>query len=658
MLIIPREICCNLDQAFTREWLVTNGLGGYASSSIPCANTRRYHGLLVAALNPPLGRTVLLASIGEEVEVDGFAYRLGTNEYESGTIHPDGYLYLERVELDGTIPTFFYRTPSFLLTKTVWMEHGHNTTYIQYALSPESQPLQLTLLPFCTYRDAHALVRASIDWHFGIRSNGGSVQVRALPDAVPYRVLTAPAMSYTSLDLWYWRFKHRVEEERGLDAIEDLYLPGQFRASLAPGESITLIATTEDEDKVDRNGAAALERERARQRALVTSARDEMERRLFAAADQFIVERRVENSPLRTLIAGYHWFADWGRDTMISLEGLTLVTDRAPIARDILHAFAHYVDQGMLPNRFPETPPGAPIQVEYNTVDATLWFFHALDRYLSATRDEALLRELFPVLASIVDRHIKGTRYNIHVDPADGLLYGGQSGTQLTWMDAKVGDWVVTPRIGKPVEINALWYHSLCLMGMWAAQVGASPQIYADLSARVRSSFDRYWYARGGYLYDVLDGPGGNDATLRPNQIFALSLADDLVSSERARSILQTFQRELLTPTGLRTLSPLDPNFHPHLRGDQRERDGAYHRGMVWPWLMGAYVDACLKTNGDLAAVRPFFDNLPALLAEAGIGTLGEIHEAQPSYRPVGCIAQAWSVAEALRAYRRLREIL
>ncbi len=654
MLIIPREICCNLDQAFTHEWLVTNGLGGYASSSISCANTRRYHGLLVAALNPPLGRTVLLAKMGEEVEVDGSTYKLGTNEYESGTIHPDGYLYLERVELDGMIPTFFYKTPGFLLSKTVWMEHGQNTTYLRYTLSEESRPIRLALLPFCTYRDAHTLVRGSIDWHFGIQGRDGSLEVRALPDAVPYRVLTAPAMSFTSLDLWYWRFKHRVEMERGLDAVEDLYLPGQFRASLAPGESITLIATTKDADRVDRDGGAALEREQARQRALVAGARDDVERQLFAAADQFIVERQVESVPLQTVIAGYPWFTDWGRDTMISLEGLTLLTGRASVARDILRTFSHYVDQGMLPNRFPEAPPGATMQIEYNTIDGTLWFFHALDRYLSATRDQDLLRELFPVLSSIVDWHIKGTRYDIHVDPVDGLLYGGQAGVQLTWMDAKAGDWIVTPRIGKPVEINALWYHSLCLMGQWAAQLGALAKDYADWSARVRSSFDRYWYADGGYLYDVLDGPGGNDATLRPNQLFALSLADDLVSSERARSILQILQRDLLTPTGLRTLSPLDPGFHSHYRGDQRERDSAYHRGIVWPWLIGAYVDACQRAGVDLAAIHPFFDNLPTMLAEAGIGTLGEIHEALPPYRPVGCIAQAWSVAEALRAYHRV----
>ncbi len=653
MVIIPREICRSLDQAMSHEWLVTNGLGGYASSSISCANTRRYHGLLVAALNPPLGRTVMLAKMGEEVEVDGFVYRLGTNEYESGTIHPDGYLYLERVELEGMIPTFDYRTPSFHITKTIWMEHGHNTTYLRYTLSTESRPVRITILPFCTYRDAGILVRGSIDWHFGIQASEGKLEVKAHPEAVAYRVLTAPVTSYTPLDLWYWRFKHRVDQELGFDAVEDLYIPGQFRAALEPGESLTVIATIENDAQVDRDGAVALERERARQRTLTIGARDDVERQLFAAADQFVVDRHVDSTPLHSILAGYHWFTDWGRDTMISLEGLTLLTGRASIARDILWAFSRYVDQGILPNRFPEGQIGAS-PAEYNTMDATLWFFHALDRYLAASRDDGLVRELYPVLAAIIEWHVKGTRYNIHVDPADALLYGGAPGVQLTWMDAMVGDWVVTPRIGKPVEINALWYRALCLMQQWAVLVGTSAAPYAEMAARVRSSFGRFWYAAGEYLYDVLDGPGGNDATLRPNQIFALSLTDDLVSHERAASILRVVQRDLVTPKGLRTLSPNDPNFLAHYRGDQRERDSAYHRGLVWPWLVGAFVDACVRYNADWQGVGPYFRALPALLTEAGIGTLPEIYESLPPFRPVACIAQAWTVAETLRAYRRV----
>jgi predicted glycogen debranching enzyme len=336
---------------------------------------------------------------------------------------------------------------------------------------------------------------------------------------------------------------------------------------------------------------------------------------------------------------------------MIALEGLSLLTGRFAEAKDILMAFVRYVDQGMLPNRFPDAGVDA-APVEYNTVDASLWYFHALDRYLAATNDAALLSELFPILESIIDWHVKGTRYNIHVDPADGLLYAGEPGVQLTWMDAKVGDWVVTPRIGKPVEINALWYRALTLMAKWAARVGQSPMNYSNLAARARASFDRFWYAKGGYLYDVLDTESGDDASLRPNQLFAISLPDDLVASDRAKSILEVVTRSLLTPFGLRTLSPQDPNYHWLYRGNQRERDAAYHQGMVWTWLIGAYVDAHLKVYGDRAQARAVLEAFRLNLSTAGMGTLPEIFESEPPFRPVGCFAQAWSVAEVLRAWR------
>ncbi len=652
MLTIPREICRDLNSALTREWLVTNGLGGYASGTLTGANTRRYHGLLVAALNPPAARTVTLAKMDEEVEVGGATYRLGTNEYESGVFYPDGYLFLERVELDGMIPTFFYQAANFSLTKTIWMEHARNTTYIRYALAETAQPIRLTLLPLCTYRDFHAELRGSGDWHFGVQARVGVVTITAFDGATAYHLLTLPAASFVPLDLWYWRFRHRVEQERGLDSVEDLYLPGLWRVDLQPGASFVVVTTTEDVASVDGAVETAWQRERARQAALAQNARDEFEKQLYVAADQFIVQRQVDGQPLSTIIAGYPWFSDWGRDTMIALEGLTLVTGRCIEAAKILRAFARYVDRGMLPNRFPDAGVDA-APVEYNTVDATLWFLHALDRYLAATRDDALLREVFPILESIVDWHIQGTRYNIHVDPADGLLYAGEPGVQLTWMDAKVGDWVVTPRIGKPVEINALWYRALRLMERWAAQLAQPPARYADLAARVRASFDRFWYAGGGYLYDVIDTPNGSDASLRPNQLFALSLADDLVAPERAKMILDLVTRNLLTPLGLRSLSPHDPNYHALYHGDQRARDAAYHQGIVWAWLIGAYVDAWLKiAPHDDRAVRVALDAFRAHLTDAGLGTLSEIFEAEPPDRAVGCIAQAWSVAEVLRAWR------
>jgi predicted glycogen debranching enzyme len=651
MIVIPRETCCDLDQALTREWIVTNGIGGFASSTIVGANTRRYHGLLVAALKPPAARTVMLSKLDEEVEVSGTTYRLATNEYESGTIYPDGYLFLERVELDGMIPTFVYRAASFQLTKTVWMEHGQNTTYVHYALDPTSQPIQLTLLPLCTYRDFHTEARGTLDWHFGVAQREGAVELTAYPVAAPLRLITVPAANFSSLDLWYWRFRHRVEQERGLDSVEDLNLPGLLRARLEPGESLTVIATTETAAMVDRDIAAALARAHARQDALIRNARDEIEAQLMIAADQFIVQRRVEDAALHTVIAGYHWFGDWGRDTMIALEGLTLLTGRHAEAKDILLAFARYVDQGMLPNRFPDVGVDA-APVEYNTVDATLWYFHAIDRYLNATNDETLLRDLFPVLASVIDWHVKSTRYNIHVDPGDGLLYAGEAGVQLTWMDAKVGDWVVTPRIGKPVEINALWYRALRLMETWATRLGVASQDYAARAARVLVSFDRFWYAEGGYLYDVIDSPNGGDAALRPNQLFAITLADDLLSPARAKSVLDVVTNSLLTPFGLRSLSPHDPNYHSLFHGDQQQRDAAYHQGIVWGWLIGAYVDAYLHVYGDRAKARALLGAFKAHLSQAGIGTISEVFEAEPPYRAVGCIAQAWSVAEVLRAYR------
>ncbi len=662
MLVIPREICINLDQALTREWLVTNGLGGYASSTIAGANTRRYHGILVASLTPPSARVMMVAKLDEEVEVGGSTLHLGTNEYESGTIHPDGYLYLDRVELDGMIPTFYYRSSQFALSKTIWMEHGGNTTYVRYRLSPESNPILLTLLPLCTFRDFHAEVRGSDTWKFLVQTQPGQVQITAYPGATPYYLLSVPGADYVPMGMWYWRFRHRVEQERGLDSVEDLFLPGLLRHGLLPGQTLTVIATAEGADKVDRDIDAAFERERSRQAVLAAGVEDEFDKQLCIASDQFLVARKVlgagpnaEPVASRTVIAGYPWFTDWGRDTMISLEGLTLVTRRTAIARDILLSFSRFVSQGMLPNRFPDVGPDVRITpVEYNTVDATLWYFHAISRYMAATKDVPLLHELYPILTSIVDWHVKGTRYDIHVDPSDGLLSEGAPGVQLTWMDAKVGDWVVTPRIGKPVEINALWYHALRLMEKWSRELGEDETRYRELAERVMASFDRYWFEKGGYLYDVIDGPSGDDSSLRPNQLFALSLEDGLVSSKRASSVLELVQRELLTPYGLRSLAPSNPNFKPGYRGTQRERDSAYHQGVVWPWLIGAYVDACIRFCPDTARLLGLLNGFQTLLSEAGLGTLCEILEGQAPYRPVGCIAQAWSVAEVLRARRRL----
>jgi glycogen debranching enzyme len=724
---LDHAICGNPEDALGREWLVTNGLGGYASGTIAGATTRRYHGLLVAALRPPVARTVLVTKVDEEVSLaDGQRIALGTNEYADGTISPAGYVYLEEFALEGSVARFRYRLDGgIVLEKRIWMEHGRNTTYVRYRLvelppiggSTEESLLTLTLAPFCVCRDHHAHERGAPDWRFLVEPEPGGCRVRAWAEAAPSRLAAGPSATFTPTGLWYWHVLHRAERERGLDDEEDVYQPGTLAAALRAGATLTLVASAEDElgegfgvADHEAAGAAALERERARARTLLaraaatqrgatdlTSARavpdapvvadrpaapvvasepaagaamnplepgaplDPVLGRLVLAADQFLVARAVPGAAGddmgSTGIAGYHWFADWGRDTMISLPGLTLATGRAEIARSLLSTFARFLDRGMLPNRFPDGGE-ALTDDDFNTADATLWYFVALDRYLAATGDRALLAELFPALADVVSWHQRGTRFGIGVDSRDGLLRAGAPGVQLTWMDAKMDDWVVTPRRGKPVEINGLWHNALALMEEWAGLLGHSPQPYAAARARAGESFAaRFWYTAGGYLYDVVDVDGvegATDAALRPNQVIALALRHGPpVGDEQARTALAAVERHLLTPLGLRSLSPEDPAFQSFYTGDRRARDSAYHQGPVWPWLIGPYLDVRLR----LAADRTERDRVRALilesfrehLLEAGVGSISEIAEPLAPFRPVGCIAQAWSVAEVLR---------
>jgi glycogen debranching enzyme len=726
MITLGRDVCRDVGQGIAHEWLVTNGLGGYAAGTIPGVNTRRYHGLLIASLRPPVERVQLLANCDEEVEMDGATYYLGANEYQEERIHPGGFVHLESFTYERAIPTFCYRVGAARLEKAVWMEHGRNTTYVRYHYSEGAGPLTLVLRPFVNYRSHHALTRGSDGQTFAVTPQpiGGGCTIRAGDAAQPFYLLTSPRAGFTPSGVWYWNFLYRVERERGLDHIEDLYLPGVFRLTLQPGESLTLIATTEPATQVDRNADAAFARARARQdrllrRAGLLPSADNLDAadagapdahqafvaQLVQAADQFLVLRaeagaagaagaggrgagtasrpapgsdpeEVEDSGSRSVIAGYPWFTDWGRDTMVALPGLTLATGRPLAAAGLLRTFARYVDQGQVLNLFPDagTPP------EYNTVDATLWYFHALEAYVTATNDPALAAELWPLLEDMVRWHLKGTRFGIHVDPADGLLAAGEPGVQLTWMDAKVGDWVVTPRQGKPVEIQALWYHALRIMARLAERLGkplaappkrrhrrkadpaapppldlTGPFDYPALADRVRAEFQaRFWYAEGGYLYDVVDGPDGvPDATLRPNQLFALSLEPDLVDAAQAASVLAVVQRELLTPVGLRTLNPGAPGYEGVYIGNVEHRDGAYHRGTIWPWLLGAYGDALRRwTGADRAALTRLLAPLQQRLAVACAGTLSEICDADPPHAARGAFAQAWSVAEVLRLLR------
>jgi predicted glycogen debranching enzyme len=635
--------------AAQREWLVTNGLGGYAAGSIGGARTRRYHGLLVAALKPPLERTVLVAKVDAAARYRGIAVELGSNEYADGTIDPRGFERIERFTLDGQTPVWRYVIGDALLEQRVTMVHGENTTLVSFKLLRATAPVELALRPFCTYRDYHGRTRGE-GWTIGTAPLPRGCEIRAFDGARSYR-LELDRGSFTPSPSWHWRFKLRAETARGLDDTEDLFVPGEFVAKLAPGESATLRLALSGGEGSPHAFAA----ERQRQQQLLAAARAGAEpdwiKQLVLAADQFVVRRGSENGS--TVIAGYPWFGDWGRDTMIALPGLALATGRAEVARNVLRTFAQFVSEGMLPNRFPdagETP-------EYNTVDATLWYFHALEEYLAATGDGQLVGDLYPVLLDIVDAHLKGTRYRIHAD-SDGLLYAGEPGVQLTWMDAKVGDWVVTPRVGKPVEINALWYRALVAMESFAALQGdpLAERRFALLAGNALRSFRRrYWSAERGYLADVVDGPGGAaDFSLRPNQIFAASLDSGLLEREQARAVVDVCARELWTPVGLRSLAAREPGYAPRYRGGPRERDAVYHQGTVWSWLLGPFAVAHWNAYGDAAAAGAYLSGIAPHLREACLGQIGEIFDGEPPHLPEGCVAQAWSVAEILRAWRAI----
>jgi predicted glycogen debranching enzyme len=663
-LIFDRSICRDIECALNIEWLVTNGLGGYASSTIVGANTRRYHGLLVAAPTSPRERLVLLSKLDEEVESDGVPYYLGTNEYTPATIHPCGFVHLEEFRLEDGLPVWTFRGGEWELEKRLWMAYGQNTTYISYTLTRSPHPVTLTLRSLVNYRNSHRETKGRVDWDFlHVESDErGCCVLRAFDGAYPYALYSVPQMEHIPTGVWYWNFLHRRERERGLDYTEDLYAPGVLRRQLAPGEAQLFVVTCEPTNLVDRNGPRVLEHERGRRRDLLAGSNLAGERaeiqQLVLAADQFIVQRAPTrmgslpygSSPV-TVIAGYPWFGDWGRDTMIALPGLMLATRRYVEATAVLRTYARYVDQGMLPNRFPESGETP----EYNTVDATLWFFVALWSYVQETGDTDLAGELYPLLVEIVDWHIRGTRYGIQVDPADGLLRAGAPGAQLTWMDAKVEDWVVTPRQGKPVEVNALWYNALRIVDELGRKLGrrAGRKHCRELAKQAEQSFlQRFWYALGGYLYDVVDGPSGDDAALRPNQLLALSLPFPLLSEAQAGSILRVVGDELLTPYGLRSLAPRDSAYHGHYEGDIWQRDSAYHQGTVWAWLIGPYLTAMRRVFGPQTDVRGMLEPLLQHLKDAGVGTISEILDGDPPFTPRGCIAQAWSVAEVLRVWR------
>jgi predicted glycogen debranching enzyme len=651
MIRFERETWSDLGTALRREWLETNGLGGFASSTIVGLNTRRYHGLLVAATKPPVGRMVLLSKIEETLWIDGKRFDLSANRYP-GVIHPQGFHYLKQFRLDP-FPVFTYEVEGIEIEKSVFMIHGENSSVIHYELRKNNRPevpknLRLEIRPLIAFRDYHGTTHENSVINPAVQERSGSASV------TPYHGLPSLHLAHNAIKLrktgdWYCNFEYDAERERGLDCSEDLFNPFALCFDLRLRRQASIIASTEQRDVTQAVEYRREEITRRRKALVASPIEDGFAESLAAASDQYLVSRGTE----KTVIAGYHWFGDWGRDTMIALPGLTLPTGRYDVARSILQTFAKHVDQGMLPNRFPEageTP-------EYNTVDATLWFFEASRAYLAYTNDLEFVRdELYPIFADIISWHARGTRYGIKVDPS-GLLASGELGVQLTWMDAKVGDWVVTPRRGRPVEVQALWYNALCIMEDLATKFGdqAARKRYRHMAAVAQWSFNRlFWNEKLSCLYDVVNG-GPPDPSIRPNQIFAVSLPHSMLPRERARSIVEKVEEHLLTPFGLRSLAPSDPQYRGRYTGGPLDRDGAYHRGTVWAWLLGPFITAYIKVNGGSEEARrqaqAWLSPLESHLAEAGLGHISEIFEGDAPHRPCGCIAQAWSVAEILRVY-------
>lgn len=649
-----REVCGELEQAEQREWLITNGIGGFASGTVSGNLTRRYHGLLLAALHPPVGRTQLVARLDETARYDGLEVPLATNRWLSGAVEPKGHTNIESFRLDGTTPVWRFAIGDALLEKRIWMEQGENTTCVQYSLIRGSSPLQIECGTLVNYRDYHSTTHAG-NWQMHVENAEQGVKITAFDGAIPFYLSSRDASAEIRHD-WHRDYFLPLEQYRGLDSNEDHLLACVFRLQLKQSESAMIVLSTRPDAELDcfKNLAS----QRRHEESLRSSCEAANERllsspgwiqQLVLNANQFIVKRELPDVPdARSIIAGYHWFGDWGRDTMIALPGLLITTGHFEIAKTILLAFARYIDRGMLPNNFPDAG-GAP---DYNTVDAALWYFEAVRQYFAATQDRETIVQLFSALAEIIDAHLQGTRYNIHVDPSDELLYAGEDGFQLTWMDARVGPKVITPRIGKPVEINALWYNALRTMVTLAPVAGKGTEPFHKLADKVKSSFSRFWDETKGYCYDVIDAPGvGSDSSLRPNQIFAVSLPDSPLSPAQQKSVVDICARRLLTSHGLRSLAMGSSEYDGHYGGSPQHRDGIYHQGTVWGWLMGPFVLAHLRVYQNREMARDFLEPMGKQINIAGLGTLSEIFDGDPPFHPRGCIAQAWTVGEVLRSW-------
>jgi predicted glycogen debranching enzyme len=659
-----RETCGDLAQAERREWWLSNGLGAYAAGTVAGTLTRRYHGLLIAPIDPPLGRSLVFAKADAWLETEGQSFPLFSNRWPDNVIDPNGHHHIEAFWLDGRMPVWQFAFGDLKLEMRFWMEPGANTVYLAYRADyPKQQQrnLQLRIRLLVNARDHHGTTEP---WRFNpvIEPQGSDSLMISNPlgsGPHPYQLKFQARGGTVKPDhTWVENFDLPVEAERGLSHRDHHLCVGEYTLPLTNGDWSGLVASLET--NAPPYIEEAMRRFKAHDDGVLTRAQitvpelsdsPEWIRQLALAADNFLFARSISGNPEgESVIAGFPWFGDWGRDTMIALPGLTLATGRYESARNILNTFARFIDQGMLPNVFPgsgETP-------EYNTVDASLWYIEAWRAYVEVTDDWAELRKIFPVLEEIIHWYGKGTRYGIALDGQDGLLKAGEPGVQLTWMDAKVGDWVVTPRIGKPVEINALWYNALEIMALFAEKLQMPDEAYKKMATTTKLGFQRFIIPDNGGLFDVLDSPDGSDTSIRPNQLFAVSLPFSPLDFNNQQVVVELCGKFLLTSYGLRSLSPEQDQYMPHYDGVVWERDGAYHQGTVWAWLLGHYALAEYKVNGDvdkaISRLQPIRDHL----FDAGLGTVGEIFDADPPHKPRGAPSQAWSVACVLEAWWRL----
>lgn len=627
--------CKNLEVSSKREYILTNGIGGFSMGTISGINTRRYHGLLVAATDPPVTRMVLLAAMDASVTVDGSPVGISCNQYP-GAIFPEGYLNITAVDVSKEVRTD-YRVGTATLCRIIQMQPGENTITLTYR-NTGTVPLQLKLNPLVCHKFYHGNFYQDAsypddlqytDQETVIEHGGVSLHI-GHPDAIR-----------EPMHGWYYRFEHAREIERGLDPRDDLFCPCELTYQLSPGEAAVLTAS-------DRPGAAAMKAPlKADTKFLDTEAQ------LRQAADHFI----VEGGGRTTIIAGYPWFTDWGRDTMISLPGILLHTGRIREAKDLLKAYAGQMSKGLIPNRFVEH--GA--KPDYNTVDASLWFVNAIYLTLKHEWDQQFAEKIFPALQDLFEWHVKGTYFGIKAD-VDGLLTQGEGNVQLTWMDAKIGDWVVTPRHGKPVEVNGLWINALRAMEWLAKALDRPSKEFADLAAKAEASFEeKFWHPGRRHYLDTVDP---DDASLRPNQLIAMSLPFGPAKGEHAAAALDTVTSDLLTPYGLRTLGWREPGYQGRYEGPLPNMDACYHQGTVWPWLFGPYLTALVKVKGAASPqarekvkkearelVRMALTGPNSMLRDYGIGGVSEVYDGDAPHRPNGCPWQAWSAGELLRAW-------